>query len=283
MNLLLKPYLKQIPDYLDRQLSDRDRLAFEQKLSVSKRLQHAVEQQQSLLRHYKATKILPINTDPEIPEHLTRRVLASIAAEPAKRAGRGLAKPLGLAAAVAAAALLAVGIWQLFPLLQADRVSESFLSGETTMAVRQTTAADMESSTNAALSADGLGGWAIVSLPESDLKTPQQSPDLMNLLIKACPESADNLAEDLSKARTILLASDDASGYILASFDLQLADSILNEIELSINTCENPVGIEIIKSENLDEVISGLDEGLNNLGILADSDSDLWILILIGA
>ena len=71
---------------------------------------------------------------------------------------------------------------------------------------------------------------------------------------------------------------------ILAAFDGSQADDLAEQVKMTLQTCQNPVEIEIIRSVELSLKLERLETGLYGRVFSESPGTELsWILILIGA
>lgn len=294
-------------DYLDDNLDQSLRDTFDSHLKDCERCRNRLKLQQEWLK-YRPLVALG-DEDREIPEGMNSRIMAAIRYEAASREERKespvkLLRRPGIwykAASVAAAVILLVAVFQVFHSfnMQRDSLQTKAASGQVSPDYSAEIANDSKGTvyvTNGAVTGkaglEGIsGGWQTYSgslseLPSADClfsrdAATEESVPGTDIANPTNPMIFD-LLNDSEDLRILTSTGNPEKSMILAAYQSSAAEKKAEQIKVALPTCATPVRIEIIKYEELPELLNALGPDLYASVLERSSSSLSWILILIG-
>lgn len=291
-----------LPDFLDNDLDRQLRERVEHHLATCQKCRDNLALQRQWLQKRDALAADALTAS----DGLNQRIMAAVRAENANRQpvpqhNRAVLwrKPWiwrSLAGSAAAVVLL-VAFLQFLPHLLAATAKTSLSQNEsaalTTAAVLKPTAAEATPQDTRT-----AGGWTIISgqafsltgLDTAMASSGDAQVDAMTnafSCIASLPEYArDSIAGVLDQSadvRVMYMLAPQQQALILAAFNENQVNSQADLIKNALASCETPIQIEIIRTEDLQAKLAGLDETLF-YGVFPDPIADTsWIYILIGA
>jgi len=283
-----------LPDYLDGVLNDRDRLKVDKHLAGCAECRASLAMQRKWLDS-SARRELKSLAD-ETPAGLDERIMAAIHAGSNSRTAvsrkqrpyfqRYLTSWPRLAG-VAAAVIILVAAVQIIPhWLSGNSASlpADYTMAGTGQTERQSTQAANDSSGGTAVTGPV---WHVDLNASGDkINTPEESAFPRECFGQIVDEQSGALAEILQDSQDVRFARQDIPvprTLILAAYDQELIETKLNHIKIKLSTCETPLQIEIIRTDELAAVLDALDDGLFDRIFPETAPSASWIFILIGA
>ena len=282
-----------LPDYLDGLLNDRDRLKFENHLSLCAKCREELNLQREWLNH--SSLLSSAHAERAVPEGLGDRIKAAIRAEspvspkvrPVSGVFRKFASLPGLAGAAAAILVLVIAL-QAGPYMIPGGRQASLENSSLTEAggSQQETNASTYAVTSdaAAPNSDDFSVWHTVKTFSTALVDGQTAAEDCLGNFKA--ETLSKLDIILNEASDIRYASRSGPApqtLILAAYGESDVKLTLERIKNVLSTCETPVQIEIIRTDELADRLDEIDTALYALTFPESSPESSWILILLGA
>ena len=291
-----------LPDFLDNNLDPHLRERVEKHIAACQKCRDNLALQQKWLLYRDAVT----GTAQTAPEGLNQRIMAAVRAESTTQQSISKQKNVALwhkpwvwrsLAGSAAVVVLLVAVLQFLPdiLASTSRTSmaESGNAVLTTAAGLQPTAAN--ASTQMTKSA---GGWTIISgqnferagldlvigyPSEAQVDTASDTFGCISSLPETAKDTIANILGQSEDVRLLYRLLPLKQAVILASFDDNQVNSRAEQIKNALAPCETPIQIEIIRTEDLQVKLTGLDQTLYD-EVFPDPVADTsWIFILIGA
>lgn len=293
-----------LPDYLDNVLDRQLRERVDHHLAACQKCRDNLALQRQWLQH--RDTVLAAKAAVAAPDGLNQRIMAAIHAENASRQPSVMLNKIHLwrkpwflrsLAGTAAAVVLFAAVLQFLPDLLVTTSKTSLSQTEaavlTTAAGLQPTAED--SSTQQTKSASG---WALISGQNFDFSRMDQmtvypgeyqvdtAAEAFGCLASLPDETRGAIADVLEQSadvRVLFRVTPQQQAVILAAFDDNQVNMQADLIKNALAPCETPIQIEIIRTDDLQVKLTGLDQTLFDEVFPDPVAETSWIFILIGA
>jgi hypothetical protein len=278
-----------LPDYLDGVLNDRNRRKVEKHLEACEACRTDLALQREWLELRTASGLH--RQTAIIPEVLNERIMRMIRTEKSSQtiSRQTLASRLvrwPSLAGMAAAVLILVAAWQVVPQLMLS--GRAALPENYTMAGSGPASMTQQQPEGANDTTDLAGqAWQVESqIPADKTVTTGKAALERDCFSQLQEETSNVLSAILAEARDIRYASKGSPVshvLILADYEPESIENQLDRLKNALNTCENPIQIEIINADEMAVTLDELDQSLYSQFFPNGAPESPWILILIGA